>query len=256
MAGGVNFGYFFFLTVDSVTLRNSVQPRRWGMMVQVTDDGTPANNTTWVLVKGLSNTDINDNANWQTLEDYAGGGATPPGGNDTEIQFNDGGTFGGFGEWDGTNMIVPGTVIGQSGNNGFSLRESAANPYNTANFSNWGFWDITGSSGQVDRNIFESDTITNSIATILLFAQGIAADGSAGISKVISASFRKDGTADPVQIGANTDLVSKEDSGDTPTISISLGGVGTDNIRVSYDSNSVTVYTWTFFAIISYTKVV
>lgn len=256
MARGVEFGYFFFLTVTNITQRNSVQPRRWGMMVDVTDDGTPANNTTWVLVKGLSNTNINDNTNWQTLADYAGGSATPPGGNDTEIQFNDGGAFGGFGEWDGSNMIVPGTVIGQNGGNGFNLRESAANPYNSSNFSNWAFWDTTGSSGQVDRNIFESDTITDSIVTILIFAQGISADGGAGISKVISASFRKDGTADPVQIGANTDLVSKEDSGDTPTISVGLGAVGTDNIRISYDSNSIAVYTWTFFAIISFTKVV
>ena|SRR5688572_5709467 len=70
MAGTVNFGYFFFLTVDTIALRNTVQPRRWGMMVEVTDDGTPANNTTWILVKGLSNTNINDNTNWQALTDF------------------------------------------------------------------------------------------------------------------------------------------------------------------------------------------
>ena len=75
----------------------------------------------------------------------------------------------------------------------------------------------------------------------MLYANGVAADGSEGIAKVISASFRKDGAADPLQIGVNTDLVSKEDSGvGPPTVSISLGAPGTDNIRVDYNSGSGT----------------
>lgn len=256
MAAGVDFGYFFFLTVENLTARNTVQPRRWGMMVSVTDDGTASNNTTWVLVKGLSNTNINDNTNWQNIEDYVNAGTTPPAGSANSIQYNNAGAFGGFGEWDGSNLVVPGTLIGQNGSFGFNLRESAANPYNNSQFTNWGFWDQTGASGQIDRNVFLTDTVTDAIATVLLFGQGVSEDGSEGISKVIAASFRKDGTADPVQIGANTDLSTKEDSPNTPTISIELGGVGTDNIRVSFDSNSLTVYRWTFFAIISFVKVV
>lgn len=70
MAGSVNFGYFFFLTVLNITDRNSLQPRRWGMQIQVTDDTTPSNNTTWILIKGLANSDINDNSNWQTIASY------------------------------------------------------------------------------------------------------------------------------------------------------------------------------------------
>ncbi len=65
----------------TVLLRNRVVLRRWGMQVTVTDDPTSANNTTWVLVKGLSSDDKKDNANWQTITDYAGGGgggATTP----------------------------------------------------------------------------------------------------------------------------------------------------------------------------------
>ena len=69
---GVEFGYFFFLTVDSITARDNVQPRRWGMQVEVTDDPTSENNTTWILKKGLANTDINDNDNWQKLVNIAG----------------------------------------------------------------------------------------------------------------------------------------------------------------------------------------
>lgn len=254
-AGVQNHEAFFFLTVTDLTARNNIQPRRWGMIIQVTEDGTPANNVAWILVRGLSNTDINDNDNWQELSDYIGA-TTPAGGSDQAIQYNNAGAFAGFGSWDGADMVIPGNVISQNGGNGFNLRESAANPYNNAQFVNWGFWDTAGAAGNMDRNIFLSDTITDAIATILLFAQGIAEDGGAGISKVISASFRKDGAADPVQIGANTDLVSKEDSGDTPTITISAVGGGSDEIRVAYDSGSVTVYRWNFFTIISFVKVV
>jgi len=60
--------------VNTVALRNKVYPRRWGMQVTVIVDTTPANNTTWVLVYNLVDTNKNNNANWQTLADYAGGG--------------------------------------------------------------------------------------------------------------------------------------------------------------------------------------
>jgi hypothetical protein len=61
--------------VLTVALRNAVQPRRWGMTFTVTNDATSANNTTWVLVRGLSDTNKNNNSNWQTLADYVGGGS-------------------------------------------------------------------------------------------------------------------------------------------------------------------------------------
>jgi hypothetical protein len=60
--------------VNTVALRNQVYPRRWGMMVTVIIDATTTNNTTWVLVYNLVDTNKNNNANWQTLADYAGGG--------------------------------------------------------------------------------------------------------------------------------------------------------------------------------------
>lgn len=60
--------------VLNVLKRNVVYPRRWGMQVTVTNDPTPANNTTWVLAYGLNSTNKNDNLNWQTLAAYAGGG--------------------------------------------------------------------------------------------------------------------------------------------------------------------------------------
>jgi len=65
--------------VNTVALRNKVQPRRWGMMTTVIVDPTPANNTVWILVYNLVDTNKNNNANWQTLAAYVaasgGGGA-------------------------------------------------------------------------------------------------------------------------------------------------------------------------------------
>lgn len=62
--------------VNTVAIRNKTYPRRWGMMVTVIIDATPANNTIWILVYNLVDTNKNNNANWQTLIDYvaAGGG--------------------------------------------------------------------------------------------------------------------------------------------------------------------------------------
>lgn len=65
--------------VNTVALRNKVQPRRWGMMVAVLIDPNPANNTIWVLVYGLSDTNKNNNNNWQTLSAFvsaSGGGGS------------------------------------------------------------------------------------------------------------------------------------------------------------------------------------
>jgi hypothetical protein len=38
------------------------------------------------------------------------GGSGSPGGSDGDIQFNDGGAFAGFGDWDGTTLAIPGRV--------------------------------------------------------------------------------------------------------------------------------------------------
>lgn len=58
----------------NLTQRNNVQPRRWGMMVTVTEDATAGNNTTWVLVRSLVDTNKNNNSNWQKIVDWLSGG--------------------------------------------------------------------------------------------------------------------------------------------------------------------------------------
>lgn len=56
--------------VRNLRQRNTVQPRRWGMMVTVTDDDGVANNTTWVLVRGQADANKNNNSNWATIVDW------------------------------------------------------------------------------------------------------------------------------------------------------------------------------------------
>lgn len=84
------------LEVRNIRLRDAVQPRRWGMLVTVFKDDAPSNNTTWVLVQGLSSQNRNDNGNWQTIKDWmlslgVGMGPVPKtayfDGDDTETEF-------------------------------------------------------------------------------------------------------------------------------------------------------------------------
>jgi hypothetical protein len=61
--------------VPTLAALYGVAPRRWGMTATVITDPTPGNNTTWILAYNLSSTNKQDNANWQKLSDYIGGGA-------------------------------------------------------------------------------------------------------------------------------------------------------------------------------------
>lgn len=56
----------------TLTMRNNLAPglRQWGMFFTVTNDPTSANNTTWVLVRGLDDNDITNNDNWQTIDEW------------------------------------------------------------------------------------------------------------------------------------------------------------------------------------------
>ncbi len=188
------------------------------------------------------------------------GSATPPGGADGNVQYNNGGAFGGFATYNDllAQLILSGDFIIDDSKE-IDLRESSAEPLRTLKLFNdfgYGLGPYVGASGTIDRNFFALFPNADSVVTVFLLAQGIKSDGAEGISKVISASFRKDGAADPVQIGANTDLISKEDSPNTPTCTIGLGNVGTDNIRVTYDSGNIAVsYTWTFMGLVAFTKV-
>ncbi len=48
-----------------------------------------------------------------TFVAQTGGGSGTPGGVDTSVQFNNSGSFGGFGAWDGTTLAIPGALAAQ-----------------------------------------------------------------------------------------------------------------------------------------------
>ena len=57
--------------------RNNIisERREWGMIVNVYNDTTPSNNTTWVLKYNKVNTTISDNANWEKYLGSSGSGS-------------------------------------------------------------------------------------------------------------------------------------------------------------------------------------
>jgi len=77
----------------TLAARNNIisERREWGMLVNVYNDPTPANNATWQLIYGRVNTTITDNNNWGK---FSGGSATTGGGGgsaywiDPVIDFN------------------------------------------------------------------------------------------------------------------------------------------------------------------------
>jgi hypothetical protein len=60
---------------STVALRNKVsrKQRKWGMIVTVNADPTPANNTLWMLVEDLVDNDKLNNANWQKFNEWLDG---------------------------------------------------------------------------------------------------------------------------------------------------------------------------------------
>lgn len=64
------------------------KPRTWGMLFTVTNDGTPANNTTWFLKYNQASTNLLDNSNWVTAASEFGGGGG--GGTVTSVSFTGG----------------------------------------------------------------------------------------------------------------------------------------------------------------------
>lgn len=244
MATPVSFGYFFFLTVDDITERNNVQPRRWGMMVNVTDDGTPANNTTWVLVKGLVNTDINDNANWQTLAAYLTSLGIGPGGNTGDIQVNNGaGAFaGGLGSMTSSRTELP--VTGGTGASGLRL--------NNANEFNYEYHTLLGAAyngGAASVNILDVSNVKISSTFVLeAVVSGVQTSGTVGATgftfKLI-ASFRVTALGVLAILGVSVQDANYtfNDTGDsfsvTPSLTVNVG-----NSNVNLNLNLTTAKTF------------
>jgi len=103
----------------------------------------------------------------------------------------------------------------------------------------------SGSSGNFDFNIFNTDAIQNSTCTVTITVTGVNSSGVKSYAKEMKATFRKPGTSDPVQVGSTTDIYEHSNDLTTPTSSVSAS---TDYCRVSYDSGTgAPTLQWTVF---------
>lgn len=131
------------------------------------------------------------------------------------------------------------------GNNIINASDTAEVQYN--------FLWYAGSSASGNSDLIGTSLMPNdSVLTCEIHGQGIAADGSEGVSVIKVLSMRRDGSSTPVAIGTETTNHVVTDSANSPTISLS---VSSGDLRVSVDSDSLTVYHWTIYAKISISKV-
>jgi len=109
----------------------------------------------------------------------------------------------------------------------------------------WTPTTASGSSGNFDFNIFNTDVITNSTCTVTITITGVSSDGVKSYAKEMKATFRKPGTSDPVQVGSTSDIYEHSNDLTTPTSSVSAS---TDFCRISYDSGTgAPTLRWTIF---------
>jgi len=114
----------------------------------------------------------------------------------------------------------------------------------------WAPVTASGSSGNFDFNIFNTDVITNSTCTATITITGVSSDGVKSYAKEMKATFRKPGTSDPVQVGATVDIYEHSNDLTTPTSSVSAS---TEYLRVSYDSGTgAPTLRWTVFVTTKY----
>lgn len=267
--------------VADIAARNAypVGKRKWGMRITV------IGGLTYYLFRGLSSTNKDDNLNWVSEALYmaaigvGGGGAT----NTWQYQ----------GNWDASGGLFPGdantkqyytwkiTVSGvfPDGNQYASGTIAIAlidNPGQTA--ANWKmigvpsewvnivnsqanskrrtvellWYDGTAQAGQSDKDLFA--TLVDAVITVTFEVLGIKSDGSEIYTCTKKASFKKDGAAAPLLIGAVKTIDEVvEDGAEAPftTVSINAG-----NVRIAFSSGatSLDVYRWTIFAKVSQTQ--
>jgi len=114
----------------------------------------------------------------------------------------------------------------------------------------WAPVTASGSSGNFDFNIFNTDVITNSTCTATITITGVNSSDVKSYAKEMKATFRKPGTSDPVQVGATVDIYEHSNDLTTPTSSVSAS---TEYLRVSYDSGTgAPTLRWTVFVTTKY----
>lgn len=111
--------------------------------------------------------------------------------------------------------------------------------------------DTAASSGNVDLNIFNG--YEDAIATIEFRVSAVkTVDGAKAYSRVVEASFHKDGTANPVLMDTVTNVHGPKTTGSSDlTTTISTSGV---YVRFAFDSPTLDQYRITVWATISITQ--
>lgn len=114
--------------------------------------------------------------------------------------------------------------------------------------------DVLAASGNQVFNIFFDEAtaqlLQDACLQLEVTVMGIRNDGSEGIASRKIATFKKDGAADPVQVGITTTVSEHKDN---VAASVTLSATGGGFISVAFNTGGIEVYRWTIFATISQT---
>lgn len=111
--------------------------------------------------------------------------------------------------------------------------------------------DTTASGGNADINLSVGNDM---LVTVEFRVLGLKTDGSEGYSCLKVASFRKDGSALPVLVGAVATVFETEDAVTNVVVTtVSVTGAGL--VRIAYTTGGVDVYRWTIYARVTTTQI-
>lgn len=179
------------------------------------------------------------------LGNIGSGGSGSPGGNDTEIQYNNQGAFGGISgfTFDGTNLTaVPGIDAT------LALVDQAADPSTNGEIQLNGS-DVKAYSGGGVRNLSQ-DTITRTAGSGLKYSSGSAGTALGGSSTLaiepadFAGTGLEDGGSDSLQIDYAADVVERPQR--NPIVALDNGESVEIAIEVP-DQDTLSVYRWGAF---------
>lgn len=158
---------------------------------------------------------------------------TPPGGSATQIQFNNSGSFGGFGSWDGSALGIPYLRVNPSA--GFTIEKYLA-------------FTLTSVSGTSANINLPTGLANNSMVTVVADVIGIqtsATAGATGFGMRVRARFRKNNAGTWVIVGSSVQESVDNDTGDsfsgTPSLSASGGG---GNVNFNLSLTTTKTFSW------------
>lgn len=197
----------------------SVALRVWGLRITVTDDPTPTNNVTWVLVKGYSDDQKANNANWQAES--------------------------------AANAVIN-QVAGDLGAGGRMLQDGnkRIQEYIAVSKPNY-------IGGNATDNILQASLIPDLVSFRMeVYVEAIQTSGTpgnSGWSLLLRRRFRKGNDGLLVALGASVLVDSDNDTGDgftgTPNIDAGAGG----NVNLNFNLSTVKHFSVTAFVKITMT---